>query len=127
MKVKKYKKLTKEKIFTWYCLNCRVDDPDIDSTQYAHALKLLPDDFEVILKEKNDLLIALINCRSVVNKEEELQIFIDNLNPDILCLTETWMDESVPKSSHIPTGYKIIRKDRTELFHQKYKVTKEVE
>ena len=124
MKVKKYEMLTKEKTFTWYCLNCRVDDPDIDSSQYEHALKLLPDDFEAIIKEKNDFIIAHINCRSVVNKEEELQIFIDNLNPDILCLTETWMDESVPKGSHIPTGYKIIRKDRTELFHQKYKVNK---
>ena len=42
------------------------------------------------------------------------------LDPDVICLTETWMDDSVPKTAYIPQGYKIIRKDRSENYKQKY-------
>merc|ERR1712133_316315 len=41
---------------------------------------------------------------------------IDDLGLDIVCITETWLDDSIPNLSDIPDGYKIIRKDRTEAF-----------
>ena len=73
------------------------------------------------MKTKNELLIIHLNCRSIVRKEEELQNIIEMLDPDIICLSETWLDISVPSNSHIPENYKMIRKDRTENFQQKYK------
>ena len=73
------------------------------------------------MKTKNELLIIHLNCRSLVRKEEELQNILELLDPDIICLSETWFDLSVPINSHIPEGYNIIRKDRTENFQQKYK------
>ena len=47
-------------------------------------------------------------------------LIINELVPDIICLTETWMDDSVTKNAYIPEGYKIIRKDRSESYKQKY-------
>ena len=70
---------------------------------------------------KNDILsIHHLNCRSYVKKQEEVFQYIDENNPDILCITETWMDKSVPKGSHEPPGYFLIRKDRSEEFKDKY-------
>ena len=39
---------------------------------------------------------------------------------DILCLTETWFDDSIPSHGFVPEGYRIIRKDRSNDFKQKY-------
>ena len=123
IKIKKYKRLCTEK-FSWLCHNCRSDDDLTDELLNIEFLdpNELPDDYEMAKKLGNkELLIIHINCRSILNKSEELQLIIDMINPDIICLTETWLDASVPPNSHIPTGYKIIRKDRSPDFQQKYK------
>ena len=123
IKVKKYKRLCGEK-FAWLCINCRSDDDLTDELINIETLDEndLPDDYAIVKKQHNkELLILHINCRSLVNKLEELQFIIDILNPDIICLTETWFDCSIPPNSHIPVGFKIIRKDRSPEFQQKYK------
>ena len=56
-----------------------------------------------------------------MKKLEELQNITEELEPDIVCLSETWFDSSIPLNSHIPEGYNIIRKDRNEDFQIKYK------
>ena len=56
-----------------------------------------------------------------MKKLEELQNITEELEPDIVCLSETWFDSSIPQNSHIPEGYNIIRKDRNEDFQIKYK------
>ena len=53
----------------------------------------------------------------MVNKATEIYNICINLKPSILCLTETWLDESTKLTqNYIPDGYKYIRKDRTEQF-----------
>ena len=70
---------------------------------------------------KNHILsIHHINCRSYVKKQEEVFQYINENDPDILCITETWLDNSVPKGSHEPPGYYLIRKDRSDEFKGKY-------
>ena len=61
-----------------------------------------------------------LNCRSGVYKEEEIFNYIEENDPDILTMSETWMDESVSKNSHEPPGYQIIRLDRSETFKETY-------
>ena len=123
IKIKKFKRLAKLKSFDWYCVNCREDDNLFDdhSSPVNFEIHDLPDKYEIVMKTKNELLIIHLNCRSIVRKEEELQNIIEMLDPDIICLSETWLDISVPSNSHIPENYKMIRKDRTENFQQKYK------
>ena len=81
-----------------------------------------PDSYLTVKKEnKKELLIVHLNCRSVNNKEIELHHLIVELNADIICLSETWMDSSFPPTSLVPKGYSIIRKDRSPEFQQKYR------
>ena len=121
----KYKKLSQLSTFTWFCNNCR--DSETPLPKLDEPLKLnpknLPIHFSIVKKGKNELLIIHINCRSMINKEEEIFDIINLLNPDIICLSETWLDGSVP-IKYVPKGYKILRKDRSEEFLQKYRKIK---
>ena len=118
-----YNRYRKKKHFTWICTKCRrdetINEDKIDVTKFNKAN--LPDLYTTVLKSKNkELLILHMNCRSINNKLEELENIIKNLDPDIICLTETWMDDSVPSQANIPDGYSMIRKDRSADFKQKY-------
>ena len=120
----KYKKLSELITFTWYCKNCHSEE--MQNTDILDPIKIdpknLPDSINIVKKGKNELLIIHLNCRSVVNKEEELWNIINLLCPDIVCLTETSLDSSTPVFN-VPPGYKILRKDRSEEFQQKYRIT----
>ena len=121
----KYKKLCQVLSFNWYCNNCRETETPLP--KITEPLKLdsnnLPCKFSIVKKGKNELLVIHINCRSMKNKEEELFEIITQLNPDIICLSETWLDGSTP-TQYVPNGYKILRKDRSEEFLQKYRKIK---
>jgi len=55
----------------------------------------------------------LTNIRSVVNKINELEYIVGNKNFDIIALSETWLNDSVPNSLLCCNNqFEIIRKDR---------------
>ena len=122
MSLKDYRGNQKKHNFNWICNVCRTDDVLVTDKTNVHMLKDAekPDRLELVEKSVNDMLILSLNFRSIMNKLEELENICRKYDPDILCITETWMDESVPAQSHIPSGYKVIRKDRSEKFKQKY-------
>ncbi|HBK70179.1 MAG TPA: hypothetical protein DDZ39_00730 [Flavobacteriaceae bacterium] len=65
----------------------------------------------------NEILVSLLNVRSINNKETELQEMIKELNIDILCLTETWLtntpvDDIIIKKM-LPNDYIFIKESRT--------------
>ena len=55
-----------------------------------------------------------INCNGVASKKAELENLISYTQPDILCLTETKLDDSVYTSEFLPKGYSGFRKDRVK-------------
>ena len=55
---------------------------------------------------------ALVNARSINNKLLELHHFIASHDLQVLCVTETWLDISVPDSLIAPVGYNVFRCDR---------------
>uniref|UniRef100_A0AC35FGR8 Endonuclease/exonuclease/phosphatase domain-containing protein n=1 Tax=Panagrolaimus sp. PS1159 TaxID=55785 RepID=A0AC35FGR8_9BILA len=58
----------------------------------------------------------LINSRSLVKKLHVLDHFIITCKPDILFITETWLNSSVCDSTVIhQNNYSIIRKDRDQI------------
>ena len=122
MLVKIYNKLKKKIRFAWVCNKCRKDDIIIKEKPDKSKLskEQMPESVENIQKTSKELLIIHLNCRSLVNKEVELQYLIDEMHPDLICLTETWFDESIPSNAFVPEGYSIIRKDRDDTFKQKY-------
>ena len=78
------------------------EDSDEDDTDW------LDDNAEV---PKNSMSIFLCNAESLRNKLDELRC--DSYSMDIVCVTETWLDESIPDDSVIIPGFMTPeRKDR---------------
>ena len=70
-----------------------------------------------ILALQDDLHSALINCRSVINKTQEIQLELVKNNLDLCILTETWIKEgdTITPTRLCPNGYKsfsISRQDK---------------
>ena len=120
--IKLYNHLKHKHYFKWTCTKCRIDEQPILETIDTNDLDLngKPEEISLIKSKRNELVIINMNCRSILNKREELEHIINETNADLIILTETWMDDSVPKQSYIPDGYKILRKDRCSEFKQKY-------
>ena len=108
----------------WFCKSCR--QPENNNFARANVTILKPEEAPATLMEmkeekaSKDYLVIHMNCRSINHKEDEIKMVLDELKPDILCLTETWMDTSNPKQTFESQGYKVLRKDRTEGFKQLY-------
>ena len=117
-----YKQSKKKGHFKWICKMCREDEKEINDRVDVTTLKPceMPLTANSIQVTSREMLIIHLNCRSILNKVEELEMIVEECNPDIIVLTETWMDDSVPKQACIPDGYHIIRKDRSTNFKQKY-------
>ena len=58
------------------------------------------------------LRVCLFNSRSLVNKLSNFQSFVYTSNFNILCITETWLTDSVFDLEILPTDFTIYRKDR---------------
>ena len=80
----------------------------------------LPLKIEDIRKKPNELLILHLNSRSILNKLENLQYIVQETGADIICLSESWLDESTPLNCTLINGYSTLRKDRTDKFKEKY-------
>ena len=53
-----------------------------------------------------------VNARSIINKREELELYILNEKPDIIGITETWAVENIGNSELNVEGYTMLRRDR---------------
>ena len=52
------------------------------------------------------------NVRSIVNKRDELELYVFEEKPDIIGITESWAFEDIQDSELNIDGYSMIRKDR---------------
>lgn len=57
--------------------------------------------------------ICTTNCRSLKNKVDELKLFLGNMAPDIVCLTETWLDDSIGNDFVSFSNFSAHRADRS--------------
>ena len=66
-------------------------------------------------KKKNiPLKLMVLNCRSLksTSKQAEFHVLIDEVKPDIICGTESHLNDSISSNEIFPNGYEIFRKDR---------------
>ena len=71
-------------------------------------------------KSGNLFKIHHLNCRSATGKKEDIFQYVEEHEPDIVVLSETWFDDSITNKICEPPKYKIIRKDRSLKFKEKY-------
>lgn len=80
----------------------------------------LPDAPDAVPKAKSvqqkNVSVLLINCQSIKNKLAEFWIIIEAAKPDIIILTETWLNSNISSSEILPPGlhYELFRRDRSD-------------
>ena len=53
-----------------------------------------------------------LNARSIVNKKNELNIMVENIDPHIIGITESWANTDITDVEIGLTGYVMFRRDR---------------
>ena len=122
MSKKSYEKHRFLNYFRWICNKCRKIEVE-NSDQFDPKLLAeneQPQPLTELKTDRNEILIINMNCRSSINKTEDINYIFNEVSPDIACHSETWFDDSVPRQAYIPPGYKVIRKDRSDIFKQTY-------
>lgn len=64
--------------------------------------------------DSSNLIVHLINARSICNKIDYLRPYIEYYKPDILAITETWGRAALTDSLITPHGFTLFRKDRLD-------------
>ena len=60
----------------------------------------------------NNLRILYYNARSLLPKFDELLISADSHQPDVICITESWLCSDIQDSEILIVGYQLLRHDR---------------
>ena len=63
------------------------------------------------ISEKSYRCVCL-NARSIVNKKNELNIMVEDIDPHIIGITESWANIDITDAELGLTGYVMFRKDR---------------
>jgi len=58
---------------------------------------------------------AVINARSLCNKLDAFHLCLSDHNIDVCCVTETWLNNSIPDSFVCPKDYVVYRHDRCSV------------
>ena len=53
-----------------------------------------------------------LNARSIVNKKNELNIMVEDIDPHIIGITESWANTDITDAELVLTGYVMLRRDR---------------
>ena len=64
------------------------------------------------VKTFNKLSCFYVNARSIMNKKDELELYLIQEKPDIVGITETWLYEEIEDTEISAEGYTVFRKDR---------------
>ena len=62
------------------------------------------------LKNLKGVKICQVNIHSIINKLDELQLLITLLDMDVLCITETWLDNNVSENETAFDNFVLYRK-----------------
>lgn len=65
------------------------------------------------VKAFNGLLMLSWNVRSLLKKFAEFEACIDTMKPDLICLSETWLNAATPDSVVSLADFNLIRQDRS--------------
>ena len=55
---------------------------------------------------------CMLNARSMVNKKNELNVMVEDLDPHIIGLTESWANKDIADAELGLTGYIMFRRNR---------------
>ena len=69
-------------------------------------------DVHIGISQKHNLKIGCLNVRSLVHKVDQMQVFIDKHDFDILAINESWLDDTILDNEISLKSYIVLRNDR---------------
>ena len=60
------------------------------------------------------LKLVFLNSQSIVAKRASLAVLLDDYDPDVIAVSETWLSSDISSSEFFPDGYYVFRKDRAD-------------
>ena len=65
------------------------------------------------IPSKAEIKCMCLNARSIINKKNELNLMVYDINPDIIGITESWANNDIITDAELGlSGYVMFRKDR---------------
>jgi len=55
-----------------------------------------------------------LNIQSILSKQASFDVLLDEYNPDIVAVSETWLSPEILIHELFPEGYHVFRKDRAD-------------
>ena len=100
----------------WFCLACLPISTSPTSIS-CFSFSLISDTDCSTLRlpccKQRSLSLLSTNCRSLLSKMDELRLLVSSSSaPAIICLTETWLDDSVRACEVDLPNYRLFRRDR---------------
>lgn len=89
------------------CVNCLMTALNV-----SRSTEVMMDMVKILSKQRNGLNVCHINAQSLKNKIDELRLTFENSLVDVICISESWFDDTIPDSLVSLNGYKLFRADR---------------
>lgn len=67
---------------------------------------------KILAKQRNGLNVCHINAQSLKCKIDEFRLTFENSSVDVICISETWFNETTTDSLISLNGYRVFRHDR---------------
>ena len=116
MSIDEYNALSEDFECPWYCPSCTTDMNELAFPNCSFESKTLEDSSFVSFSTSNPTVRSLtcwcFNARSIVNKRLDFLAKISALSPDVIMITETYLDTSITDNEIFPPNYTVFRLDR---------------
>ena len=97
---------------SWDSSKSQCDDASQWGTRPARGENLIASDKSSLLSPSSGITIVHLNIRSLLGHFDQRTEFVHYHSPDIVAISETWLDDSVDDSVLAMPGYNVHRADR---------------
>lgn len=84
----------------------------LNACNSSSSRDVMIDMIRILAKQRNGLNVCHINAQSLKNKIDEFRVTFENSSIDVICISESWFNETTPDSLVSLNGYKVFRADR---------------
>ena len=110
--------LSADETIVWHCPDCVISTTELPFADCSLSASMsdfsVEDDvhFTSSASLHQPLLCTCFNARSIVNKQLDLHAMIVATTPDVIVITETFLDYTIMDGKIFPQEYSVFRRDR---------------
>jgi len=67
-------------------------------------------------EQMNHLSLLLLNVQSITSEKASFAKLLNEHNPDLIAITETWLNQDISSSEFLPAHYTVCRRDRSDSY-----------